>query len=50
MVKLRFVNKALHEALAAFMAVLDAYTLADLVAERQSGLRQLLASFSAEDA
>ena len=37
---------ALHEALAAFMAVLDSYTLADLVAERQSGLRQLLASFS----
>jgi Rrf2 family nitric oxide-sensitive transcriptional repressor len=38
---------ALHEALAAFMAVLDGYTLADLVEERQSGLRQLLASFSA---
>ena len=41
---------ALHEALAAFMAVLDGYTLADLVEERQSGLRQLLASFSAEAA
>ena len=38
---------ALHQALAAFMAVLDGYTLADLVAERQSGLRELLASFSA---
>jgi Rrf2 family transcriptional regulator, nitric oxide-sensitive transcriptional repressor len=38
---------ALHEALAAFMAVLDGYTLADLVEERQSGLRELLASFRA---
>jgi Rrf2 family transcriptional regulator, nitric oxide-sensitive transcriptional repressor len=38
---------ALHEALAAFMAVLDGYTLADLVEERQSGLRELLASFTA---
>ena len=39
---------ALREALAAFMHVLDGYTLADLVAERQDGLRQLLASFTAE--
>ena len=37
---------ALREALAAFMAVLDGYTLADLVEERQAGLRQLLASFA----
>ena len=36
---------ALREALLAFMAVLDGYTLADLVAERQSGLRELIASF-----
>lgn len=35
---------ALHQALGAFMAVLDRYTLADLVEERQAGLRQLLAS------
>jgi len=38
---------ALREALAAFMAVLDGYTLTDLVEERQSGLRQLLASITA---
>ncbi len=37
---------ALREALTAFMAVLDDYTLADLVVEREAGLRQLLASFS----
>ena len=41
---------ALHEALAAFMAVLDSYTLADLVAERQAGLRELLASFEINNA
>ena len=33
---------ALHEARSAFMAVLDRYTLADLVADRQRGLRELL--------
>lgn len=37
---------ALHQALAAFMAVLDDYTLADLVEERQEGLRQLLAAIA----
>jgi Rrf2 family nitric oxide-sensitive transcriptional repressor len=36
---------ALHEARRAFMAVLDGYSLADLVEERKSGLRELLASF-----
>ena len=36
---------ALHEARKAFMAVLDGYSLADLVEERKSGLRDLLASF-----
>ena len=36
---------ALHEARSAFMAVLDGYSLADLVEERKSGLRELLASF-----
>jgi Rrf2 family nitric oxide-sensitive transcriptional repressor len=41
---------ALHEALRAFMAVLDRYTLEDLVAKRQAGLRELLARFSAEPA
>lgn len=35
---------ALHEARAAFMAVLDRYSLADLVADRQRGLRELIAS------
>ncbi|HEU5482492.1 MAG TPA: Rrf2 family transcriptional regulator [Sphingomicrobium sp.] len=40
---------ALHRALAAFMAVLDDYTLADLVAERQAGLRELLASLASEE-
>ena len=34
---------ALHEARTAFMAVLDEYTLADLVADRRRGLRELLA-------
>lgn len=36
---------ALHEARNAFMAVLDGYSLADLVEDRRSGLRELLASF-----
>lgn len=35
---------ALHEARRAFMAVLDGYSLADLVADRQRGLRELLES------
>ena len=35
-------TQALEEARRAFMAVLDRYTLADLVADRQRGLRQLL--------
>ncbi len=35
---------ALHEARRAFMAVLDDYSLLDLVADRQRGLRELLAS------
>jgi Rrf2 family transcriptional regulator, nitric oxide-sensitive transcriptional repressor len=35
---------ALHEARRAFMAVLDGYSLEDLVAERKGGLRELLAS------
>lgn len=34
---------ALHEARRAFMKVLDGYSLADLVADRQRGLRELLA-------
>jgi Rrf2 family nitric oxide-sensitive transcriptional repressor len=34
---------ALHEARRAFMAVLDGYSLADLVEERKTGLRELLA-------
>lgn len=33
---------ALNEARGAFLAVLDRYTLADLVADRQRGLRELL--------
>jgi Rrf2 family nitric oxide-sensitive transcriptional repressor len=33
---------ALHEALAAFLAVLDGYTLADLVARRRAPLARLL--------
>lgn len=36
---------ALHEARSAFMAVLDGYSLADLVENRNAGLRELLASF-----
>lgn len=36
---------ALHEARNAFMAVLDGYSLADLVEDRKSGLRELLASW-----
>lgn len=36
---------ALHEARSAFMAVLDGYSLDDLVEERKAGLRELLASF-----
>ena len=39
---------ALREARSAFMAVLDGYTLADLVKDRKNGLRQLLASISAD--
>lgn len=35
-------TEALHEARGAFMAVLDRYTLADLVADRQRGLLELL--------
>ena len=36
---------ALHEARRAFMAVLDGYSLADLVEDQKAGLRELLASF-----
>lgn len=39
----------LHQALAAFIEVLDSYTLADLVRERSDGLRQLLAEITASD-
>ncbi|MGH7287001.1 MAG: Rrf2 family transcriptional regulator [Myxococcota bacterium] len=35
-------RQVLHEALAAFLAVLDRYTLADLVARRRSPLARLL--------
>jgi Rrf2 family nitric oxide-sensitive transcriptional repressor len=38
---------ALDEARAAFMAVLDRYTLADLVADRKRGLRELIAAIEA---
>jgi Rrf2 family nitric oxide-sensitive transcriptional repressor len=38
---------ALHEARRAFMAVLDGYSLASLVADRQRGLRELLATLEA---
>ena len=38
---------ALHEARAAFMAVLDDYSLESLVSDRKRGLRELLASFEA---
>jgi Rrf2 family nitric oxide-sensitive transcriptional repressor len=36
---------ALHEARRAFMAVLDGYSLQDLVADRKRGLIELIASF-----
>jgi Rrf2 family transcriptional regulator, nitric oxide-sensitive transcriptional repressor len=36
---------ALHQARRAFMAVLDGYSLQDLVADRQRGLRELIESF-----
>lgn len=39
---------ALHEAHSAFMAVLDRYSLADLVEDRQRGLRELLARIGGE--
>jgi Rrf2 family transcriptional regulator, nitric oxide-sensitive transcriptional repressor len=35
----------LHEARSAFMAVLDGYSLSDLVEDRKAGLRELIASF-----
>ena len=38
----------LHEARQAFMDVLDGYSLADLVQDRQNGLRALLASLERE--
>lgn len=41
---------ALHEARGAFMSVLDGYSLADLVADRQRGLRELIASFERDRA
>lgn len=41
-------TSALHEARRAFMTVLDGYSLADLVADRQRGLRELLASLEHE--
>lgn len=41
---------ALHEARRAFMTVLDGYSLADLVAERQGGLRALLADLQKSEA
>jgi Rrf2 family nitric oxide-sensitive transcriptional repressor len=40
---------ALHEARRAFMTVLDGYSLEDLVADRQRGLRELIASFEKSD-
>lgn len=40
---------ALHEARRAFMTVLDGYSLADLVEERKTGLRELIASFEKVD-
>jgi Rrf2 family nitric oxide-sensitive transcriptional repressor len=40
---------ALHEARSAFMAVLDGYSLADLVADRQRGLRELLEKLEKEE-
>ncbi len=41
---------ALHRALAAFFATLDGYSLADLVAERQAGLRALLSDMVTPEA
>lgn len=41
---------ALHRALGAFMSVLDGYSLADLVSERQAGLRALLSNMTAPEA
>lgn len=41
---------ALHRALGAFMNVLDGYSLADLVSERQAGLRALLSNMTAPEA
>jgi Rrf2 family nitric oxide-sensitive transcriptional repressor len=41
---------ALHEARGAFMTVLDGYSLADLVEDRQRGLRELLDSFERDEA
>jgi Rrf2 family nitric oxide-sensitive transcriptional repressor len=40
---------ALREAQLAFMNVLDGYSLADLVADRQRGLRELLESFDKQE-
>ncbi len=40
---------ALHEARRAFMAVLDGYSLADLVKDRKDGLRQLLSKLEKLD-
>jgi Rrf2 family nitric oxide-sensitive transcriptional repressor len=40
---------ALNKALAAFMDVLDNYTLAELVRERHGGLQQLLAAIDAAE-
>lgn len=40
---------ALNKALAAFMEVLDNYTLAELVRERHGGLHQLLAAIDAAE-
>jgi Rrf2 family nitric oxide-sensitive transcriptional repressor len=39
---------ALHEARRAFMAVLDGYSLQDLVADRKRGLLELIQSFDKE--
>ena len=39
---------ALHEARRAFMAVLDGYSLQDLVADRKRGLLELIESFEKE--
>lgn len=42
-------TSALREARLAFMTVLDGYSLADLVADRQRGLRELLDSFERQE-